>query len=191
MKKLSFLSFCLIAILSFVGCTKDDAHLLSSSDDRTQGAFTATSSQWTTDADFTWEDEPGAAEPNRKAIWGIPDLTQDMIDKKQLLLYAKSNVDGSVQPVPSVFTDPNSDKADFYHAEATPGAVSFGHKTTVAGVHETPSDANGISFRYIIVTPTNSPNNDPALNIGMRIITLDDLQTMSYEDVVSLLGIQK
>ncbi len=99
-----------------------------------------------------------------------------------MLIFARSSVDGSVQPIPAEYFDANNNETNAYSARHVAGSIFLSHTRTINGSFEVPDDLNEISFRYIIVNP-NSP--DP----NARQITTDSFLFMPYKDVVNLLGI--
>lgn len=185
MQKQSFLALSLILGLFLSSCTKDDPDFNHSSNQTGtayQEPYVVSYSNWTTDASVNWSDG-ATTEPSRQFDLSVPELTQEELATGSfVLLYARSNADGSVQPMPAAFTDVNNDDTNNYSAVYSAGAISFSHTRFVNGTYETPNDSNEISFRYIIVRPnTPDPNGRP--------ITSDDLLNKSYYEVIRLLGI--
>src|SRR5688572_6585831 len=104
MRKQSFLALSFIAVLFFTSCTKEDLQFSNSTTPTGtsyQEPFEVVSySNWTADADLTWAD--GATdEPSRQFDLPVPELTAEQLyNGSFVLLYARSEVDGSVKPMP-------------------------------------------------------------------------------------------
>lgn len=186
MRKQSFLALSFIAVLFLTSCTKED-HQFSNSTTPTgtsyQEPFQVVSySNWTADADLTWSDGT-STEPSRQFQLEVPELTTEQLSAGGfVLLYARSEVDGTIKPMPAEFSDANNNEINNYSANYDAGVVFLSHTKSVNGTFETPTDANQISFRYIVVKPnTPDPNGRP--------MTLDDLVGKSYQEVINLLAI--
>ena len=179
MRKQSFLALSFIAVLFLASCTKEDLQPnVSTTPTGTsyQEPFQVVSySNWTADADLTWSDGTTYLE--------LPELSEEQLsDGSFVLLYARSDVDGSVKPMPADFSDASNSEVNIYSANYNAGVVSLSHTKSVNGNFETPVDANQISFRYIVVKP-NAP--DP----NGRPMTMYDLLGKSYYEVIDLLAI--
>jgi hypothetical protein len=186
MRKQSFLALSLLAVLFFTSCTKEDLQPNSSTPPNGtsyQDPFEVVSySNWTADANLTWSD--GATdEPSRQFDLEVPELTAEQLNNGSfVLLYARSEVDGSVKPMPADFSDVNNDEINLYAANYEAGVISLMHTKTVSGNFEIPDDNNQISFRYIIVKPnTPNPNGRP--------MTSYDFLGKPYDEVINLLAI--
>lgn len=185
MRKQSFLSLSVILMLCLSACTKED---LQNNNPSTPVANNVTDpyvisySSWTTDASLSWSDG-ATTEPSRQFDLAAPELTQELLDAGSfVLVYTQSNIDGSVQAMPSVYSDVNNNETNFYFVNYVAGSISLSHTRSVNGIFEAPNDSNEISFRYIVVKPnTPDPNG--------RQINIYDLLYMPYKDVVNLLGI--
>jgi hypothetical protein len=189
MRKLSFLALGFIAIISTVSCTKEDFQSNQITNSTTTNPVSVTYSDWTLDASFSWEDGTIGNDPAKQANWDAFDLTEETINSGGILVYAKSNVDGSIQSMPaSFFKGSNGTDFDYYEFSAIPGSISIYHSKSVDGIFETPADVNEVSFRFIFVKSNVAPANARiATNNGSY--SLDDLRNFSYEEVVNLLGI--
>ena len=185
MRKQSFLSLSLILMLFLSSCTKEnhpDYNPSTPTGYYAQEPSVISYSNWTIDASLAWSD--GATdEPSRQFDLAVPELTQELLDDGSfVLIYAKSNIDGTVQPMPAEYTDLNNNETNSYSANYTPGAISLVHIKSVNGTPEVPNDSNEISFRYIVVKPnTPDPNG--------RSLTSYDFHNKPYSEVISLLGI--
>jgi hypothetical protein len=191
MRKLSFLALCFIAIISTSSCTKESIQSPQITNPTSSNQVSVSYSEWTMDASFSWEDGTVGNDPAKQANWDAFDLTEETISSGGVLVYAKSNIDGSIQAMPtSFFIGSNGTEVDSYSFTAIPGAIFIFHSKSVNGIFETPADTNEMSFRFIFVK-----SNDVATNA--RIATnngsysLDDLRAFSYEEVISVLGIPK
>ena len=184
MRKQSFLSLSVILMLFLSGCTKENFQNYNSVpvENNNQEPYSVSYSDWNIDANLSWSDN-ATPELSRQSELAAPELTQEMLDAGSfVLMYAKSNADGSVQAMPAVYSDLNNDETNTYFASPVAGSVSLSHTRSIGGTFEVPNDSNEISFRYIIVTPnTPDPNGRP--------ITIFELLSMPYKDVVNLLGI--
>ena len=185
MRKQSFLSFSVVLILFLSGCRKENLPNYNSAtpvENNPQDPFSFSYSNWTTDASLSWSDG-GTTEPSRQSDLIGPELTQDAIDAGALVLvYAKSDVDGSIQTMPATYSNLNNNETNTYFASTIPGSIKVSHTRSVDGANEVPGDSNEISFRYIIVKP-NTPDANG------RPMTIYDFHYMSYKDVVDFLGI--
>lgn len=186
MRKQSFLALSFLAVLFLTSCTKDDLEFSNSTTPNGvsyQDPFQVVSySNWTADADLTWSDG-SITQPSRQFALPVPELTEEQLsDGSFVLLYARSEVDGTVKAMPADFSDENNNEINNYSAFYNAGVVLLSHTKSVNGSFETPVDANQISFRYIVVKPgTPDPNGRP--------MTIYDLLTKPYEEVVNLLAI--
>ena len=182
MLKQSFLSLSVISILLLSGCTKADLNSSPGAGAPVANAYSVSYSNWNNDADLVWSDG-ATTEPSRQSELIAPELTQEMLDAGSIVLvYAKSNVDGTVQIMPAAYSDVNNNETNTYSATHVAGSISVSHTRTVNGLFEIPVDVNETSFRYIIVNPaTPDPNG--------RAYTADSFLYMSYQEVVNLLGI--
>jgi hypothetical protein len=99
-----------------------------------------------------------------------------------VLLYVKSTSNGTVHSMPFDDTNSSDEKVNSYKAVATAGSIFVTHSTSINGTYEVPNNLNDITFRYIIVGPQTP-------EINARAIPLEELSTMAYEDVTTLLGI--
>lgn len=185
MRKQSLLSLSVILMLFLSSCTKENLpnyNPSTPSGNYTPEPHVVSYSNWTTDASLTWSDG-ATTEPSRQFDLAVPELTQEELDGGSfVLIYAKSNVDGSVQPIPAQYTNLNNNEIHSYTANYVAGAISFSHTKSVNGIFEVPNDSNEISFRYIVVRP-NVP--DP----NGRVMTIYDFLSTPYSDVINLLGI--
>jgi hypothetical protein len=185
MRKLSFLALGFIAILSVVSCTKENFKEYVTPVGPEPHRFA--SSEWTMDGQLTWEDGPNS---NKIASWNAEPLSQEVIDNGGLLVYGKSNFDGSVNLLPSsFFITLNPDEFDLYECFPTAGSISLFHTKSVNGVFETPGDVNQLSFKYIIIDGPIVPSNGRTPTNGTNAFTVDDLRTLSYDEVISILGL--
>ena len=187
MRKQSFLSLSVILMLFLSGCTKENLQNYNpaiQTEDNQQDAYSFSYSDWTNDANLSWS-YGATTEPSRQSDLVVPALTQEVIDSGALvLIYGKSNIDGSVQIIPAQYFDSNNNETNAYSASYVAGSISLLHTRSVDGAFEVPDDSNEISFRYIIVKPnTPDPNGRPITNYGF--------QYMSYKEVVDLLGISE
>jgi hypothetical protein len=171
-------------MLFLSGCQKEDSQNYNppTAGGNSQNYYSVSYSNWTNDANLSWSDG-ATTEPSRQTEIAAPELTQEMIDAGSVVLvYAQSNVDGSVQPMPAEYADANNDETNVYSANNVAGTILLSHTRSVAGAFQVPGDLNGINFRYIIVTPnTPDPNGRP--------LTIDNFRYMSYHEVVEVLGI--
>ncbi|MDQ3552776.1 MAG: hypothetical protein M3413_14765 [Bacteroidota bacterium] len=189
MRKLSFLFLGFIAIVSFVSCTKENLQTSQTSNQTNSPAFSVTYSEWTMDANFDWEDGTAGNNPAKQTNWDAFDLTQQTIDGEGVLVYAKSNIDGSIQPMPTSFTKGTDETVlDFYEFVSIPGFISIIHSKSVDGVFETPANTNEMSFKFIFVNPNVAPSN-ARIPTNNGSYSLADLRNFSYEEVITLLGI--
>jgi hypothetical protein len=172
-------------MLFLSACTKEDLQNNNPSTpagNNSPDPYVISYSNWTADASFSWSDG-ATTEPSRQFDLAALELTQELLDAGSfVLVYAQSNIDGSVQAMPAVFSDVNNNESNSYSANYVAGSISLSHTRSVNGVFEVPNDSNEISFRYIVVKP-----NEPDPN--GRQITIYDLLYMPYKDVVNLLGI--
>lgn len=189
MRKLSSLFLGFIAIISIVSCTKEDFQNQQGTNQTPSNQVSVSFSDWTSDESFSWEDGTNGSDPVKQTNWDAFDLTQETINSGGVLVYAKSNIDGSIQPMPaSIFKDGNGQEFDSYNFLSVPGAITIFHSKSVDGVFEIPAEANEVSFRFIFVKSTDVQTNTRiATNNGSY--SLDDLRNFSYEEVISLLGI--
>jgi hypothetical protein len=187
MRKLSFPSLCFIVMLALSSCTKDNVQPNPTPVipviDNPQNNYSTAYSDWTTDGILTWNEAGTASEPSRTSDWFAPLLTQERIDAGGVVLvYAKSAIDNSIHPMPWNDGAANNERVNSYDATAVAGSIVVNHSCTINGVLEVPRNSHDISFRYIIVGP-----HIPAANA--REITISELGSMPYEEVVKLLGI--
>jgi hypothetical protein len=187
MRKQSFLSLSVIVMLFLSGCTKEnlqDYNPAIPTEDNQQDPYSVSYSEWTGGVNLSWSDG-ATTEPSRQSDLAVPDLTQEVIDAGALVLvYAKSNVDGTIQAMPAEYSDLSNNEINTYSASSVAGSISLSHTKSVDGAFEVPDDSNEISFRYIIVKPnTPDPNGRPVTNYGF--------QYMSYAEIVNLLGISE
>ncbi len=172
-------------MLFLSACTKEnlqDNTSVTPVEDYPQDASVVSFSNWIADADVTWSDG-ATTEPSRQFDLAVPELTQELIDSGSfVLIYAKSTIDGSVQIMPTSYSNLNNDETDTYSAIYLTGAISLSHTRSVNGVFDVPGDSNDISFRYIVVKPNTPDPNGRQMNIY-------DLLYKPYIDVVELLGI--
>lgn len=189
MKKLSFMLLGFITIMSAVSCTKEDLQSNQSANPTPSNEVNVSFSDWTIDASFSWQDGTAGNDPVKQTSWDAFDLTQETINGGGILVYAKSNVDGSIRPMPaSIFRNSNATEFDSYEFTAIPGAINIYHTKSVDGIFQTPSDANEMSFRFIFVKSNVAPANARiATNNGSY--SLNELRNSSYEEVTNLLGI--
>ncbi|HZH65674.1 MAG TPA: hypothetical protein VEY10_12345 [Flavisolibacter sp.] len=184
MRKQSFLSLSVILMLFTAGCSKENLQVQNPAiqiETTPKANYSSSYSGWSADVDLNWSD--GATiEPSRVSELPVPDLTQQMLDDGSIvLIYAKSHIDGSVQSMPAAYSYLNNE-TNAYSASHLAGSIFISHTKTVNGTSEVPTDANEISFRYIIVKPyTADPNG--------RAIIMDAFLQMSYKEVVDLLRI--
>ena len=185
MRKQRFLSIGLIIMLFFSACTKDDVqsnYTPTPVENNSGTPFVVSYSYWTDDASLNWADG-ATADPSRQFDLALPELTEGELSAGSfVLLYAKSNIDGSIQALPAAFADQSTNESHIYSANYVAGTASLLHTKSVNGSYEMPGDANGISFRYIVVRPnTPDPNG--------RVMTIYDLLQKPYQEVISLLAI--
>ena len=186
MRKQCFLALSFIAILFLTSCTKEDlqfSNATTPTGTSSEEPFQVISySNWTADADLTWSDGT-TTEPSRQFDLAVPELTPEQLsDGSFVLLYARSNVDASVQIMPAEFSDFNNNEVNAYHAFIDEGIISLRHTKSVNGNFEVPSDNNQVSFRYFIVKPTTpGPNGRP--------MTTVDFYGKPYQEVIDLLAI--
>ena len=185
MRKQSFLSLSLIIMLFFSACTKEDQsnnYTPAPIQNNSQAPFVVTYSNWTTDASLNWSDG-NTTEPSREFALAVRELTQEQLDAGNfVLVYAKSDVYGTIQVLPAEFSNEETGETHIYSADYQAGAISLSHTKSVNGTPEMPADANEIRFRYIVVSPgTPDPNG--------RAMTINELVNKPYQELVTLLGI--
>ena len=184
MRKQSFLPLSLIIMLFFSACTKEDQNNYTPApiQNNSQAPFAVSYSNWTTDASLNWSDG-STTEPSRQFDIAVPELTQEQLDAGNfVLIYAKSNVFGTIQVLPAEFSQEDTGETHVYSAAYVAGAISLSHTKSVNGTPEMPADANEISFRYTVVSPgTPDPNG--------RAMTINELVNKPYQELISLLGI--
>lgn len=186
MLKQSFYSLSIILVLFLSACTKDDLpnnnYSTTQAGNNFQEPFITSYSNWTEDVSLNWFDG-ATTEPSRQFDIPVPELTQEELNAGGfVLVYAKSNIDGSIQPMPAQFYDLNNDETNTYSVAYNDGVISLLHTRVINGVPEAPADANEVSFRYIVVKPnTPDPNG--------RTMTANDLLNKAYPEVIALLGI--
>ncbi len=138
---------------------------------------------------FRLEDGTAGNNPAKQTNWDAFDLTQQTIDGEGVLVYAKSNIDGSIQPMPASFTKGTDETVlDFYEFVSIPGFISIIHSKSVDGVFETPANTNEMSFKFIFVNSNVAPSN-ARIPTNNGSYSLADLRNFSYEEVITLLGI--
>ena len=129
-----------------------------------------------------WSIDESGPMPFRQATWDAPALTSELIDNGNVLIYARPNNSEAVQSLPVMYTNESTPgEADHFHADLKQGAIQMTHSRVVDGSYVTP-ESSRVSFRFIILTDiAPSPNGRPR--------TFSDLQAMSYEEVITVLGI--
>jgi hypothetical protein len=189
MRKLSVLTLGLMAILSLVSCSKEDLQRTTATGSVAEPApFSVNYSNWQSDRSLIWTD-PSSNGPEREITQDVSYITQDIIVNDGMLVFIKSDVDGSIRRMPATFYDmSDSTNFDHYDFELEDGLITFNHFKVVGGLDEKPNDTNGMSFRFIAVSELMpSPNGRPDPNIN----TINELRSLEYDEIVKILGIPK
>ena len=183
MRNPSLLSFALAVVLFSTSCTKADVlPNTTPSQVQTPAAYGVSYSDWTSAPQFMWSLDESGPTPFRQATWDAPALTTELIDNGNVLIYARPNKFDVVEPMPVMYTNESTPgESDHFHAELKQGAIQMTHSKFVDGNYVTPGNSSA-SFRFIILTDVAPPANG-------RPRTFADLQAMSYEEVITELGI--
>ena len=148
-------------------------------------AYSISFSEWTEAGSFTWLESNLNTLPAKQINWDVAVPTQEQFAAgSKLLLFTRSNVDGTIQTMPSTYLNNfNDTEVNRYEAIVSGGLLSILHTKAVDGIYEMPAAPNEISFRYIIVTPDMVPSNGRTATV--------DFENLSYEEIITLLGIPR
>ncbi|HVE60624.1 MAG TPA: hypothetical protein VNA26_02315 [Chitinophagaceae bacterium] len=187
MRKFSFVSLCFSALILISSCTKEKALPPTYYPPQEQPPVVHYS-DWTESSILAWQDTLVSGEPYLRSVWGVPGLSQTVIDNGAVLVYARTNADANVRVFPAMIYDGNS--ADFEGYYHSPSVESFEmwHNKSVNGVFEAPTVSNDVSFRYVFLE--NAPPANARIATGSAAgFNMDDLRSMTYEEVAIILGI--
>jgi len=184
MRKFSFLSICFSALILISSCTKEKVP--PPVNPPQEQPPTVRYSEWTESSTMAWQDTSVSGEPSLRSVWDVPGLTQSVIDNGALLVYARTNSDANVRIFPAIVFN-NSDFESYINLSSV-GSFEMWHSKSVNGVFEMPSVSNDVSFRYIFFE--NAPPANARIATGSAAgLNMDDLKSMTYQDVAMLLGI--
>lgn len=200
MRKLSLLSVCFSALVLLASCEKEGpmgpvgpqgpsgatgstGATGTTGQQGPAGSANVVYSNWT-DATLAWTDDAtDPAMPKRTAEWSATSISQDVLDRGIVLVYARDNADNSVHPLPATFyTD--ATHADQIRYALNVGKIMLTHTSTDANVFVAPA-AKDVNFRFVIVPGGTA---DGRMAAGYSVA---QLQAMTYDQVVALLRIPK
>lgn len=187
MRKFTFLSLCFSALILISSCTKEKTYPPVNNPPQEQPP-TVMYSDWTESSILSWQESLVSGEPNLRSVWDVPGLTQSVIDNGAMLVYARTNLDGNVRIFPATILDQNNSDFEMYYSSPTVGAFEMWHNKSVNGVFEIPTVSTDVSFRYIFLE--NAPPANARIATGSAAgFNMDDLRSMTYQDVAILLAI--
>ncbi len=184
---MSFLSLCFSALLLLASCTKEEVSASGSN----QNAYdysapvNVIASDWIS-ASLNWSNAPAASNNALQTYWSAG-VNQEIINKGVVLIYAKDQSSGSIKSFPARF-DFNDNDFDSYSSVVEPYSIQLVHSSYRNGQYITPVKNDNISFRYILIE--NAAYGSIQTGSGGEV-SVGSLKYMSYDDVVSLLGIDK
>jgi hypothetical protein len=188
MRKFIFLSLCFSAFTFFSSCTKEETYSPFVNQPPQEQPPTVIYSDWTEEYSLSWSDTLFGGEPFLRATWNVPELTQSVIDNGAMLIYAKTNSDGTVRNFPAMIVDQNNTDYETYHNFATVNSFEIFHNKFANGAFEMPSVNNNISFRYVLLE--NAPPANARIATGSAAgFSIEDLRAMTYQDVAIILGL--
>ncbi len=184
--KLSFLSLCFSALI-LASCTKEEVSASGSNQNGYDysAPVNILSSDWVS-ASLNWSNAPAASDSALQAYWSAG-VNQEVINNGVVLIYAKDQSSGTVKSFPARF-DINDNEFDSYSSVVEPYSIQLVHSSYRNGQYITPVKNDNVSFRYILIE--NAAYGSIQTGSGGEV-SVENLKYMSYDDVVSLLSIDK
>ena len=185
--KLNFLAICMCSVIALSSCTKEAIRNHGTAVQSPSSA-TISYSEWISGSHITWSDTNTDGYPALHATFHAL-LSENMVNNNSVLVYARKKDTQHTSVFPATFFSSN-DHYEMLYSVNTMDGIQVYYTMNVNGEYEIPVTDN-IEFRYILVEqPPVASNGRPDMS-GVQQYSMDDLRSMTYEDAMLALGIDK